>query len=92
MAGFIKKLQVHSIGARQRWRGHMEDKRASKPLWNQVLVEEVGKLSRCCNKLAIAQDPTIIEQWNREAKHRLITIASVCQRFYGCFEDASNGR
>jgi hypothetical protein len=86
--GFLKKVLAHSVAARARWSKHMEDKPASLPIWNQVLTEEVGKLNRCCNKLALAEDPRIVEQWETEAKHRLVTIASICTRFYEAFDNS----
>lgn len=87
MNEFIKRVHAHSIAAHQRWRGHMEDKRVSRAVWNQVLGEDVGKLNRACNKLAIVVDKDVESKWSREAKDRLITISSVCMRFYNAFDD-----
>jgi hypothetical protein len=89
MNEFIKKLTAHSIAAQARWHNNMEDKHVSRSVWNQVLTEEVGKLNRSCNKLAIVIDPNIEEQWKQEAKHRCITIASICMRFYAAFDDCN---
>jgi len=87
MNEFIKKIMAHSIAAQQRWHRNMEEKHVSRAVWNQVLTEELGKLNRSCNKLAIVIDSNIESQWNQEAKHRLITIASICMRFYAAFDD-----
>jgi hypothetical protein len=87
MNEFIKKLMAHTIASQQRWHRNMEDKRVSHAVWNQVLTEEVGKLNRCCNKLAIVLDKDVEDQWQKEAKYRLITIASICMRFYAAFDD-----
>lgn len=45
-------------------------------------VEEVGKLARCFNKLVIAEDPQVIDQWNKEAIRRIITSLSLLERIY----------
>ena len=89
---FIKILTTHTVAAMSRW-GYM-DRGVSKATWNQVLMEEVGKLSRCCNKLSLATDISVREKWNKEAKHRLVTIASVCARMYEAYDnlpDADKG-
>ena len=87
MNEFIKKLQARSIAARARWGNNMEKKRVSHAVWNQVLTEEVGKLNRACNKLAIVIDKDIEQQWITEARDRMITIASICMRFYAAFDN-----
>ena len=86
MNKFWKKVTQHSIAAGARW-SFMVDKRVLKALWNQVLTEEVGKLNRACNKLALATDPQVRAEWEREGLHRLVTIASICQRFHDNFGD-----
>jgi len=47
-----------------------------------ALMEEVGKLSRCFNKLVIAEHEQIVSQWNGEAIHRVITCLSLLERMY----------
>lgn len=47
-----------------------------------ALVEEVGKLSRCYNKLVIATEPRIVRQWLSEASHRQLTCLSLLERMY----------
>jgi len=93
LQGFFRRVAVHSIAAKARWRFVMEDARASKALWNQVLAEEVGKLNRACNKLRITSGkPDVYEnvraKWLKEARHRLVSIASVCARFYEVFPES----
>ena len=43
-------------------------------------VEEIGKLSRCFNKLVLAEHPDIINQWRAEAHHRIVTSISMLER------------
>ena len=52
------------------------------PVADQVaaLVEEVGKLARCVNKLRIVQDDDVAADWQFEARHRCTTIAAVASR------------
>lgn len=47
-----------------------------------ALVEEVGKLSRCLNKLVIAEDTRVIMDWEQEASHRMITCMSLLERMH----------
>ena len=47
-----------------------------------VLIEEVGKLVRCHNKLRVVQDAEIIKQWRSEQHHRFVTTGSVLERLY----------
>ena len=82
---FLVSVKEHTAEARRRW-AFMEEKPTPKSLWNQVLTEEMGKLSRCCNKLTLAQDPDAREHWSKEGKFRLVTIASIVSRFYDAFE------
>lgn len=86
MGNFISKVLAHTIAARQRW-AFMAKKPTQKSLWNQVLTEEIGKLNRACNKLSLATDPQVREQWTREARERLVIIASICLRFYEAFDN-----
>ena len=85
LQAFFKAVTAHSIAAVQRW-GYM-DRGVTKATWNQVLSEEVGKLARACNKLSLATDAEVRTQWEQEARHRLITIASITARFYSALED-----
>ena len=80
-----RQVEEHTIEARKIW----ADSRSpinweSDPMpkvWGVgVLVEEIGKLSRCANKLAISQDAGVTEQWNKEAKYRIITSMSMLRR------------
>lgn len=45
-----------------------------------ILTEELGKLCRSVNKLGIARDPSIHDQWIEEARHRFITSMSLLDR------------
>ena len=61
---------------------HLDRDLPSKGLWVCILLEEVGKLARCCNKLSIIPDPQqeLAVQWNTEGQHRLRTIGSLVRR------------
>ncbi len=52
----------------------------NKVYWISCIVEEVGKLSRTCNKMAIASTPDVHREWSREGRHRLLTISSLVRR------------
>lgn len=47
-----------------------------------VLVEEIGKLSRSFNKLLIAKNPDVVKQWREEANRRIVTSISLLDRIY----------
>jgi hypothetical protein len=51
-----------------------------KSIWMTVLNEEIGKLNRCCNKLLLASDPQVREQWEKEGYHKILTCSSVLRR------------
>ncbi len=51
-----------------------------------ALVEEIGKLARCTNKLVVAEDPGVILQWTTERRTRIITAMSLLERLYGEME------
>ncbi len=47
-----------------------------------ALIEEIGKLSRCFNKLVIATDADVVQQWREEANRRIVTSISLLHRMY----------
>lgn len=47
-----------------------------------ALVEEIGKLSRCWNKLTVASDEDVRQSWRVEARHRIITNLSLLERIF----------
>ena len=49
-------------------------------VWEQVLLEEVGKLARCSNKLSLAVDVSTRAHWAKEGREKLVTIASIIRR------------
>ena len=47
-----------------------------------ALVEEIGKMSRCLNKLVIATDVQVVAQWRSEFNRRIVTSGSLIDRLY----------
>jgi len=81
---FFISVVTETAEAKERW--HFMEGGAPKSLWNQVLTEEIGKLNRACNKLTMATDDQVRRGFTQEAKYRLVTVASICQRFYEVFD------
>lgn len=44
------------------------------------IVEEIGKLARAANKLMIAEDRDIREQWDHEARKSILQASSLLRR------------
>ncbi len=49
-------------------------------VWEQVLVEEMGKLARCSNKLSLSADEATRKHWAKEGREKLLTMSSVLRR------------
>lgn len=47
-----------------------------------ALIEEIGKLARCFNKLVIAEEERIVQGWHEEANNRVITCMSLLERMH----------
>jgi hypothetical protein len=79
---FARRVERHTEEAREKFQSciHLDRDLPDTFYWLSVLLEEVGKLSRACNKLAIAADSDVQAQWGKEAQHRLLTIASMARR------------
>ena len=58
----------------------------------EVLVEEVGKLARSSNKMALAADDGVLREWQAEWHHRLVTIGSVVARIASTLPASSTPR
>ena len=52
-----------------------------------VFYEEAGKVSRCFEKIELADDPDVVAEWRKELRHRIATTMSVMQRMYLAFGD-----
>ena len=79
------KVEAHTVNARAKFLtapNHLDRDLPDKTFWLSVMVEEVGKLSRCCNKLSIIprHQADLREPWDREGQERLIAIASMARR------------
>ncbi|KKN49943.1 hypothetical protein LCGC14_0637440 [marine sediment metagenome] len=61
---------------------HLDRDLPDKTLWVSVLLEEVGKMARCCNKLSLIppSQTDLRLPWDEEGQHRLRTIASLVRR------------
>ena len=46
-----------------------------------VLMEEVGKLSRAVQRVQLAANSEVANEWRREHRHRIVSCISVLQRF-----------
>lgn len=79
------RVEEHTREARGKFvtaPNHLDRDLPDRTYWVSVLVEEVGKLARCCNKLAIIprHQVSLREPWDREGNQRLLTIASMVRR------------
>lgn len=84
---FLGKVRSHTAEARGKFPFlHWERDGLSRCHAMTVTLEEIGKLARCINKLAIAQDPDVRRQWLEEGEHRLITSASMLYRIFANWE------
>jgi len=59
---------------------HIENDNFSKGMWMSAIMEEVGKLSRACNKLSIVIDSGQREGYLDEGYHRILTASSLLRR------------
>ena len=89
MSGFPRRLykavEEHTIEARKRWADsrapiNWENDPQPKVFGVNAMAEEVGKLARCANKLAILDDDAERKKWNKEAQYRIITSMSMLRR------------
>lgn len=81
---FAAKVEAATKEARGKFLtapNHLDRDLPDKTFWVSVILEEVGKLARVCNKLAIMK-PGHSErpQWDWEGNRRLVTIASLVRR------------
>ena len=80
---FAFQVEAHTALARNKFLvapNHLDRDLPDKTFWLSVLMEEVGKLARVCNKLSLVADPDGRMPWNQEGQQRLITIASMVRR------------
>lgn len=85
---FAALVEVATDEARAKFQvgpNHLDRDLPDKTLWVSVLMEEVGKLARACNKLSLLTEhatPEVREEWDSEGRHRLVTIASMARRMH----------
>ncbi len=65
---------------------HPENDDISRELWMTIIGETVGKLMRCTNKLALAQDPESRRQWKDEGYHEIVVATSLLSRLAEVWE------
>ncbi len=59
---------------------HIERDQFNRGLWMSAITEEIGKLSRACNKLVICIDERQREGYLDEGYHRILTASSLLRR------------
>jgi len=74
---FARRVEQHTEHARERFPDSIHEDLAQ---WISAITEEVGKLARANNKLLIARDLGVRQQWTEEVRHRCLTIASLVRR------------
>ena len=83
----LRKLQrladAETITARPRFEFGIED--SSPYVGLAVLYEQIGKMSRCFNKMGLAHDEEIRQQWQRELKENFVKSVSIIDRMYLAF-------
>ena len=80
---FWKDVETETTSARKKFSfpgAHLENDYHTREYWLAVIGEEYGKLCRSNNKLTIAGDERIKEQWRTEGYHRIITTVSLLRR------------
>lgn len=81
---FWKDVETETKSARAKFTApgcHLERDINDRAFWLNVIMEEVGKLSRTINKLSLnPADERIKEQWEREGYHRILTCVSLLRR------------
>lgn len=80
---FQKDVDVETHIARNKFsfRGcHIERDQFNRGLWMAAIMEEVGKLSRACNKLTICIDESQRDGYLDEGYHRILTASSLLRR------------
>lgn len=60
---------------------HIERDKFCKAIWVSCIGEELGKLQRAVNKLTLAKDEAIREQWLDTAYEKIVTTSSLLRRF-----------
>ena len=80
---FYEDIESETLHARDRFNfpgAHLDNDTLKKEYWLSVITEEVGKLCQTINKMHIARDKNIKEQWSLEGYHRILCTASLLRR------------
>ena len=80
---FYEDTESETIHARDRFKfphAHLDDDMLNKEYWLSVITEEVGKLCQCINKMHIANNTEVKEQWTLEGYHRILCTTSLLRR------------
>jgi len=81
---FWKDVETETTSARNKFIFpgiHLDRDIHDRAFWMSVITEEIGKLCRTVNKLNLKPgDNRIIEQWEKEGYHRIITSVSLLRR------------
>ncbi len=65
---------------------HPENDDISRELWMTIIGETIGKLMRCTNKLALAQDPETRQRWKDDGYHEIVVATSLLSRLAEVWE------
>lgn len=80
---FFEDIESETAHARKKFvfpGAHLENDLHNRSYWLSVITEEIGKLCQTANKLQIAKDESIVEGWEIEGYHRIITSVSLLRR------------
>ncbi len=92
---FAAEVERATEEARAKFRtapNHLDRDLPDRTWWVSVLLEEVGKLARACNKLGITPSSMERAEWNQEGKRRLRTIASMARRMAERWDELPDAR
>lgn len=91
---FWKDVELETKSARGKFTApgiHLDRDAHTRAYWMSVIEEEVGKLCRTVNKLALhPADERIKEQWTKEGYHRIITTVSLLRRLAEVWDKIHN--
>ncbi len=91
---FWKDVETETTSARAKFVApgiHLDRDVHDRAFWMSVINEEIGKLCRVVNKLNLMPgDERIIEQWQKEGYHRIITSVSLLRRLAESWDKLPN--
>lgn len=77
---FNKEVSAERLAARERWLPITNG--VYEPVTSlDVLLEELGKVARARNKLALSSHPDTDALWRKELRRRLVTTGAMLERY-----------